>query len=287
LEAADYYSVLSISRDADEAAIKTAFRQRARGVHPDKNSSPLADEAFKRLQRVQDVLLDGTVRRRYDATGEEEETKHVYRDAPPANTWLLPGVISIVMSMIFGLSHQFEQGSPGSRAQHKGVHDRHRARPRGPAPTSKKTDEEVLIHLEKSNADAACGVPGQSLCVVLVRKLGHDAGNVEENLIKDLRKKAAARVRNSRGQSVVLNWAMTAATGKWPSLLPPGATLPWVVVLKASRRGLSTVAMPVPASGGRTKGRLTQGVPPFLQDAFVGTARFERFKGNVSALYQR
>jgi molecular chaperone DnaJ len=43
----DYYEILGVSRDADEATIKKSFRRLARELHPDVNrSDPQAEEKF-------------------------------------------------------------------------------------------------------------------------------------------------------------------------------------------------------------------------------------------------
>jgi DnaJ domain len=47
-EARDYYAVLGVERNADEEAIKRAYRKLAVKIHPDKNAAPGAEEAFKR-----------------------------------------------------------------------------------------------------------------------------------------------------------------------------------------------------------------------------------------------
>ena len=43
----DYYQILGVSRDAEEADLKKQYRRLALQLHPDKNRAPRADEAFK------------------------------------------------------------------------------------------------------------------------------------------------------------------------------------------------------------------------------------------------
>ena len=46
----DYYAALGVPRDADAAAIKKAYRQLARDLHPDKNPGNTQAEArFKEV----------------------------------------------------------------------------------------------------------------------------------------------------------------------------------------------------------------------------------------------
>ena len=44
---ADYYKVLGLEKGATPAEVKKAYRKSALRLHPDKNSAPRADEAFK------------------------------------------------------------------------------------------------------------------------------------------------------------------------------------------------------------------------------------------------
>lgn len=61
------YGILGVSRDADPAAVKTAYRRAARQWHPDVNRDPGAPEQFMTIQRAYEVLGNDLSRRKYDA----------------------------------------------------------------------------------------------------------------------------------------------------------------------------------------------------------------------------
>ena len=67
---ADYYQVLGVGRDADENAIKRAYRQLARKYHPDVASDKAAAEShFKEINEAYEVLSDAQKRANYDRFG--------------------------------------------------------------------------------------------------------------------------------------------------------------------------------------------------------------------------
>ena len=66
----DYYELLGVSRDADAEELKKAYRRRAMQYHPDRNSSPDAEERFKELTTAWEVLRDPGKRQLYDQYGE-------------------------------------------------------------------------------------------------------------------------------------------------------------------------------------------------------------------------
>jgi molecular chaperone DnaJ len=68
----DYYEVLGVARDADDATIKKAFRRLARELHPDVNTNdPEAENKFKEAAEAYEVLSDPDRRATYDRYGHE------------------------------------------------------------------------------------------------------------------------------------------------------------------------------------------------------------------------
>src|SRR5437660_12607876 len=68
----DYYDVLGVPRDADDAEIKKAFRRLARELHPDVNKhDPDAEDKFKEAAEAYEVLSDPERRATYDRYGHE------------------------------------------------------------------------------------------------------------------------------------------------------------------------------------------------------------------------
>ena len=70
---ADPYSILGVSKSADEKAIKSAYRKLAKELHPDKNKdNPKAADKFSEVTRAYDLLSDPQKRGQYDR-GEIDE----------------------------------------------------------------------------------------------------------------------------------------------------------------------------------------------------------------------
>jgi molecular chaperone DnaJ len=65
----DYYELLGVSRTADERAIKRAFRQKARELHPDVSEAPDAEEEFRQVVEAYEVLSKSETRNLYDRYG--------------------------------------------------------------------------------------------------------------------------------------------------------------------------------------------------------------------------
>ncbi len=64
-----YYAILGLDPGASLAAIKAAYRARAKAVHPDHNNSANAPDEFHRIVEAYSVLRDVVRRAEYDCTG--------------------------------------------------------------------------------------------------------------------------------------------------------------------------------------------------------------------------
>lgn len=72
----DYYQTLECSRDADAAALKSAYRKLAMKLHPDRNPGDTECEAkFKAINEAYDCLKDPQKRAAYDRYGHQAFTQ--------------------------------------------------------------------------------------------------------------------------------------------------------------------------------------------------------------------
>lgn len=67
----DYYQILGVGRDADDATLKKAYHTLAQEFHPDKNpdNPEPAEEKFKEISEAYSVLSNPDKKRAYDMTG--------------------------------------------------------------------------------------------------------------------------------------------------------------------------------------------------------------------------
>jgi len=72
----DYYQTLEVSRDADAATLKSAYRKLAMKYHPDRNPGDASCEArFKAINEAYDCLKDPQKRAAYDRYGHQAFTQ--------------------------------------------------------------------------------------------------------------------------------------------------------------------------------------------------------------------
>jgi curved DNA-binding protein CbpA len=70
----NFYEVLGLHKDATAAEIKSAFKEKAKTLHPDKGGDP---EQFKILQQAYEVLSNEARREAYDNGGDFERIQTV------------------------------------------------------------------------------------------------------------------------------------------------------------------------------------------------------------------
>jgi DnaJ homolog subfamily B member 4 len=112
----DYYSILGISKDADEDAVKKAYRKEALKWHPDRNPNDkeTADRKFKEIAEAYEVLSDKNKRAVYDQFG-EDGLKGVPPDGAAGGPQGFPGGFPFASAGGFpgGSTFSFSSGGPG------------------------------------------------------------------------------------------------------------------------------------------------------------------------------
>lgn len=75
----DYYKILGVDKNADDKAIKNAYRKLARKYHPDLNPDDAeANKKFQQLNEANEVLSDPEKRKKYDKYGENWQRGEEY-----------------------------------------------------------------------------------------------------------------------------------------------------------------------------------------------------------------
>ncbi len=78
----DYYKTLGVERDAQQDAIKRAYRRLARKYHPDVSKEKDAEKRFQQVNEAYQVLQDPEKRKAYDQLGENWQAAQNFRSPP-------------------------------------------------------------------------------------------------------------------------------------------------------------------------------------------------------------
>ncbi len=110
----DYYEVLGIGRNASDQELKSAYRQLALKLHPDRNpGNKAAEEEFKEAAEAYSVLSDPQKRAAYDNYGHAGVSGAAWQGFDP-NTF---ADFSDILGDFFGFSDLFGGGRRRTRAQ--------------------------------------------------------------------------------------------------------------------------------------------------------------------------
>jgi curved DNA-binding protein len=132
MEFKDYYALLGVEPDADEATIKTAYRRLARKYHPDVSKEPDAEIRFKDVAEAWQVLKDAEKRADYDQLRTIRSRQGNRGSFEPPPGWQPTGGAGFNQSDP-GFSDFFESLFAGARQTGRG----------GPPPARKGQDVEI------------------------------------------------------------------------------------------------------------------------------------------------
>jgi curved DNA-binding protein CbpA len=115
----NFYAVLGIPRDADDEAIRRAYRILVRRYHPDQGIGSSA-EKFRQVREAYETLIDPTSRRSYDLSLQRAthqtpvrieptvaQSGPIYQEDPAVFGWVVPRVGSSAFQNSAGFEDAF------------------------------------------------------------------------------------------------------------------------------------------------------------------------------------
>ncbi len=114
----DFYAILGVPQDADQAAIKKAYRKLARKHHPDQNAGDATSEKrFKDIGEANAVLSDPKQREEYDAIRQMAHGGARFRAGGPGGNGGFEDVFSAFGGGGDGQRVRFSTGGAGGPGQ--------------------------------------------------------------------------------------------------------------------------------------------------------------------------
>ena len=148
----DYYEILGVARDADDATIKKAYRKLAHKYHPDVSKDPQGEGKFKEVAEAYETLRDAEKRAAYDQLGRQRPGQD-FQPPPGWETQFGAGGMHFddidLADLFAGLTGRHHRGGGGGaggggrRGRAHGVH------PDMPIPGQ---DYEVTAHISLEDA---------------------------------------------------------------------------------------------------------------------------------------
>ncbi|GAA4939494.1 molecular chaperone DnaJ [Actinomycetospora succinea] len=115
--AKDYYGILGVSREADDAELKRAYRKLARELHPDVNPDAETQARFQDVKNAYEVLTDPQKRRIVDLGGDPLETRGGGGGGAGGFSAAGFGGLGDIMDAFFGAAGATGGRGPRSRVQ--------------------------------------------------------------------------------------------------------------------------------------------------------------------------
>lgn len=119
----NFYEILGVTNEANEAEIKKAYRQLSLKYHPDRNSSEEAVEKIQKINEAYETLSDGQKRQEYDhqlkfgGGGGMPHMGEEFHDIGHIFNMMFGGG----MPGMHGINIHHEGGGPGIRIFHGGI----------------------------------------------------------------------------------------------------------------------------------------------------------------------
>jgi DnaJ family protein A protein 2 len=163
------YSILGVSKEADDNEIRKQYKKLCLTNHPDKGGKA---EEFQKVQKAYEILSDANKRQMYDATGSTEENQQINPDVDLGN---------IFMNMFGGGGFGFNGGFPSNMQNRK----RHKAPPKIHEISVSLHDfyfgKKIKIQFERQKFCPTCKGEGSSKFTTCGQCKGH--GIVEQHIM--------------------------------------------------------------------------------------------------------